>query len=143
MFPNYKITLKIQEQDKTLLVNLEVNFHDFVKLVVYCSSCDDLRSNNRRWRGKIEDGERGGEINLPLRRSINADNQAYGLLLGLIGFLGPIELSICRPRIFVLGACLGLEYCLQSDLSAAWAADVKKRGNGQAAYGRHVRAGNA
>ena len=66
------VILKIQEYDRAVPVNLEVNCQDFVELVVYRLSCDRLRYSSRRYHKeeKIKDGERGGGIKLPLKRSV-------------------------------------------------------------------------
>lgn len=77
MFPDYKIALKllIQEYYRAVPVNLEVNCQEFVELVVYRFSCNRLRYNSKRYHKeeKIKDGERGGRIKLPLKRSVLKD----------------------------------------------------------------------
>jgi len=89
----------------TVVVTLEVNRQDILKMFVYHSLCDSLKSNSRKIKtNQIKDGKRekggGAKILVPLKRSVlNTNHGAYRRLSGLIGFGKPAEFGLYRPRL--------------------------------------------
>jgi len=87
-----------------VVVTLEVNRQDILKMFAYHSLCDSLKSNSRKIKtNQIKDGERekGGGAKIPSKRSVlNANHGAYRRLSGLIGFGRPAEFGLYRPRHF-------------------------------------------
>ena len=86
-----------------MVVTLEVNRQDILKMFAYHSLCDSLKSNSRKIKtNQIKDRERekGGGAKMPLKRSVlNANYGAYRRLSGLIGFGRPAEFGLYWPRL--------------------------------------------
>jgi len=86
-----------------VVVTLEVNRQDILKMSAHHSLCDSLKSNSRKIKmNLIKDGERekDGGATIPLKRSVfNANHGAYRRLSGLIGFGRPAEFGLYRPRL--------------------------------------------
>jgi len=86
-----------------VVVTLEVNCQDILKMFAYHTLYDSLKSDSRKIKtNQIKDGERekGGGAKIPLKRSVlNANHRAYRRLLGLIGFGRPAKFGLYRPRL--------------------------------------------
>lgn len=80
------------------------------------SLCGRLRSNSRRYKGKKYNGNLGevGELGYPWGDFFPVLTTERRFLSGLIGFVGPIEFGLCKPRLLARAARLDMsryEHC--------------------------------